>query len=47
MKRCETLVVTRDESKARIKKLEESIAEEERNLTAFKDAQNERMLKLR
>jgi hypothetical protein len=47
MKRCETLVVTRDESKMALKRLERDIVREESNLITFKDAMNERILKLR
>ena len=47
MKRCETLVVTRDESKSALKRLEAEIVSEEDGLIAFKDVMNEKILKLR
>ena len=47
MKRCETLVVTRDESKSTLKRVEAEIVREEDGLIAFKDVMNEKILKLR
>ena len=47
MKRCETLVVTRDESKSTLRRLEAEIVSEEDGLIAFKDVMNEKILKLR
>ena len=47
MKRCETLVVTRDDAKSALAKTEADVAEEIRELGQFKEAQNERILNLR
>ena len=47
MKRCETLVVTRDEARKSLKSLQEEINRQEKSLAAFKESQNERILHLR
>jgi len=47
MKRCETLVVTRDVAKESLKRCQDEIAKEEEDLAVFKEAQNERILELR
>ena len=47
MKRCETLVVTRDDAKRALRSFQDEIAGEEKELASFKEAQNERILNLR
>lgn len=47
IKRCETLVITRDESRKTLQKYEEEIGDQEKKLSKFKEAQHERILKLR
>ena len=46
MKRCETLVVTRDEARKTLNWLREEIVKQEQEISAFKDAQNEKILNL-
>ncbi len=47
MKRCETLVITRDEAKDRLFGFNREIVGLERDLAQFKEAHNERILLLR
>ncbi len=47
MKRCETLVVTRDEAREALAKSGEEIQRMEAGLVVFKEEQNERILELR
>ncbi len=47
MKRCETLVVTRDDAKAALKHFTDEVHVQETELAEFKEAQNEKILQLR
>ena len=47
MKRCETLVVTRDESMAALQRHQDEIQDQEVQLAAFKEDKHERILNLR
>ena len=47
MKRCETLVVTRDEAKKKLEKLNKEIMTQEQKIGSFKEVQNEKILQLR
>eukprot|EP00094_Tigriopus_californicus_P013135 TCALIF_12702-PA protein Name:"Protein of unknown function" AED:0.12 eAED:0.12 QI:46/0.83/0.57/1/0.66/0.57/7/0/263 len=46
IKRCETLVITRDKSKMALQRHEEAILKQKEELAFFKEAQNERILNL-
>ncbi len=47
MKRCETLVVTRDKARESLRRCKEEITRQEAGLVVFKEEQNERILELR